>query len=69
MCRHRGLAIGFVVSEIHDIVDEEISVRTHLDTGGHQGSALVGEHVTELVDVERAVSAIDPGLLAPASMI
>ncbi|MFN8191890.1 MAG: chemotaxis protein CheA [Nocardioidaceae bacterium] len=69
VCRHRGLAIGFVVSEIHDIVDEEISVRTHLDTGGHQGSALVGEHVTELVDVERAVSAIDPGLLAPASMI
>ncbi len=66
VCRHRELAVGFVVAEIHDIVEDELSVRTHLDTGGHQGSALVGDHVTELVDVERAVSAIDPGLLAPA---
>jgi two-component system chemotaxis sensor kinase CheA len=68
VCRHRGQAVGFVVAEIHDIVEDELAVRTHLDTGGHQGSALIGERVTELVDVERAVSAIDPALLAPAAI-
>lgn len=57
--------VGFVVARIHDIVEEELSIRTHLDTGGHQGSAVVGEHVTELVDVERAISNINPELLAP----
>jgi two-component system chemotaxis sensor kinase CheA len=65
VCQHRGRMVGFVVARIHDIVEEELSIRTHLDTGGHQGSAVVGEHVTELVDVERAISNINPELLAP----
>ena len=60
--------IGFVVAEIHDIVEEELAVRTQLDSGGHQGSAVVGGHVTELVDVERAVSVIYPELLAPLTV-
>jgi two-component system chemotaxis sensor kinase CheA len=66
VCQHRGQLVGFVVAQIHDIVEDELAVRTHLDTGGHQGSAVVGQHVTELVDLERAISAIDPELLAPA---
>ena len=65
VCRHRGGSVGFVVARIHDIVEEELAVRTRLDTGGHHGSALIGEYVTELIDVERAISAIDPELLAP----
>ena len=65
VCQHEGRLVGFVVAAIHDIVEDELVVRTHLDTGGHQGSAVVGAHVTELVDVGRAVSAIDPELLAP----
>ncbi len=68
VCQHRGRLVGFVVERIHDIVEDELAVRTHLDTGGHQGSAVVGGHVTELVDVEQAVSAIDPGLLAPVAV-
>ena len=68
VCQHRGRLVGFVVAEIHDIVDEELAVRTHLDTGGHHGSAVVGENVTELVDVGRAVSAVDPELLAPMAV-
>ncbi|MFN8195487.1 MAG: chemotaxis protein CheA [Nocardioidaceae bacterium] len=68
VCRHAGVSIGFVVAEILDIVEEELAVRTHLDTGGHQGSALVSERVTELVDIERAVSTIDPALLASAAV-
>lgn len=67
VCQHRSRLVGFVVSQIHDIVEEELVVRTHLDTGGHNGSAVVGEHVTELVDVERAVSTVDPELLAPVA--
>ena len=68
VCQHRGRLVGFVVAEIHDIVDDELAIRTHLDTGGHQGSAVVGENVTELVDVGRAVSAVDPELLAPMAV-
>ncbi len=68
VCQHHGRMVGFVVAHIHDIVEEELAIRTHLDTGGHQGSAVVGEHVTELVDVERAISAIDPELLAPVAV-
>lgn len=68
VCQHRDRLVGFVVARIHDIVEDDLTVRTHLDTGGHQGSAVVGEHVTELVDVERAVSAIDPELLAPVAV-
>ena len=68
VCQHRGRLVGFVVAEIHDIVDDELAVRTHLDTGGHHGSAVVGENVTELVDVGRAVSAVDPELLAPMAV-
>jgi two-component system chemotaxis sensor kinase CheA len=68
VCQHKGRLVGFVVAQIHDIVQDELSIRTHLDTGGHAGSAVVGEHVTELVDVERATSTIDPELLAPVAM-
>jgi two-component system, chemotaxis family, sensor kinase CheA len=68
VCQHRDRLVGFVVARIHDIVEDDLTVRTHLDTGGHLGSAVVGEHVTELVDVERAVSAIDPKLLAPVAV-
>ena len=68
VCQHRGRLVGFVVAEIHDIVDDKLAVRTHLDTGGHQGSAVVGENVTELVDVGRAVSAVYPEILAPMAV-
>ena len=68
VCQHAGVTIGFVVAEILDIVEDELAVRTHLDTGGHQGSALVNERVTELVDIQQAVSAIDPTLLAPVAV-
>jgi two-component system chemotaxis sensor kinase CheA len=68
VCQHRGRMVGFVVAQIHDIVEDELAIRTHLDTGGHQGSAVVSEHVTELVDVDRAISTIDPELLAPVAV-
>ena len=68
VCQHNGLLVGLMVDQILDIVEEELAVRTQLDSGGHQGSAVVGGHVTELVDVERAVSVIYPELLAPLTV-
>jgi two-component system chemotaxis sensor kinase CheA len=66
VCRSRDRAIGVVVTSILDIVEEELAVRSALDTGGHLGSAVVAGHVTELVDIERAVCAVEPALLAAA---
>jgi two-component system chemotaxis sensor kinase CheA len=64
VCQHGGHTVGFVVTEIHDIVEEELAVRTPLDSGGHQGSAVIDGHVTELIDVEHAICAVNPELLA-----
>ncbi len=64
VCRSNDRMVGVVVSTILDIVEEELSVRSSLDTGGHLGSAVVAGHVTELVDIERAICAVEPALLA-----
>ena len=64
VCRSNDRMVGVVVSAILDIVEEELSVRSPLDTGGHFGSAVVAGHVTELVDIERAIRAVEPALLA-----
>ncbi len=66
VCRSHDRAVGIVVAQILDIVEEDLAIRSHLDTGGHRGSAVVTGHVTELVDIDRAIDSIDPGLLAPA---
>jgi two-component system chemotaxis sensor kinase CheA len=65
VCHSNGRAVGVVVNAILDIVEEELAVRSHLDTGGHHGSAVVTGHVTELVDIDQAIGAFDPALLAP----
>jgi two-component system, chemotaxis family, sensor kinase CheA len=67
VCHHEGRTVGVVVSSILDIVEEELSIRSDLDTGGHRGSAVVAGHVTELIDISHAIAAFDPALLAPAS--
>ncbi|MBO9521516.1 MAG: chemotaxis protein CheA [Nocardioidaceae bacterium] len=64
VCEHQGVLVGFVVHQILDIVDAHLDVRSPVDTGGHLGSAVVAGRVTELVDVARAVSGLDPVLFA-----
>ena len=49
------------------VADEELSIRSHLDTGGHRGSAVVAGHVTELIDIPHAIATFDPALLASAT--
>lgn len=64
VCRSQGRLVGVVVASILDIVEEELSVRTHVEQGGQNGSAVVDGLVTELVDIENVIASLDPGLLA-----
>jgi len=68
VCRSGGRLLGVVVADILDIVEQEVSVRSHLDTGGHGGSAVVDGQVTELVDIDRAVRTVGPELLRPVGV-
>lgn len=63
VCQHRGQLFGFVVAAVLDIVEDELSIRTHLDTGGNLGSAVVNEHVTELLNIDAALA----GMIAPSA--
>ncbi|WP_245544700.1 chemotaxis protein CheW [Mobilicoccus pelagius] len=63
VCHHQGHLVGFVVAQVLDIVEDELSIRTHLDTGGNLGSAVVNEHVTELLNIDATLA----GLLPPST--
>ncbi|MCU1669838.1 MAG: histidine kinase [Blastococcus sp.] len=67
-----GRSVAIVVEEILDIVDGEAAVRSDIDDLGLLGSAVLGEKVTELLDVRAAILAADPAFytspaLAPES--
>jgi two-component system, chemotaxis family, sensor kinase CheA len=49
-----------VVEEILDIVDGESAIRSDIDDLGLLGSAVLGDKVTELLDVRAAILAADP---------
>jgi two-component system chemotaxis sensor kinase CheA len=55
-----GRSVAIVVEEILDIVDGEAAVRSDIDDMGLLGSAVLGEKVTELLDVRAAILAADP---------
>ncbi|CCG05743.1 chemotaxis protein CheW [Blastococcus saxobsidens] len=56
----RGRSVAIVVEEILDIVDGEAAVRSDIDDMGLLGSAVLGDKVTELLDVRAAILAADP---------
>jgi two-component system, chemotaxis family, sensor kinase CheA len=56
----RGRSVAIVVEEILDIVDGEASVQSDIDDLGLLGSAVIGDRVTELLDVRAAILAADP---------
>jgi two-component system chemotaxis sensor kinase CheA len=74
-----GRSVAIVVQEILDIVDGEAAVQSDIDDLGLVGSAVLGEKVTELLDVRSAILAADPAfyttpidpraLGAPASLM
>jgi two-component system chemotaxis sensor kinase CheA len=62
----RGRSVAIVVEEILDIVDGEANVHSDIDDLGLLGSTVIGERVTELLDVRAAILAADPAFYAPA---
>jgi two-component system chemotaxis sensor kinase CheA len=55
-----GRSVAIVVDEILDIVDGEAAVQSDIDDLGLLGSAVIGDRVTELLDVRAAILAADP---------
>ena len=60
-----GRSVAIVVEEILDIVDGEAAVRSDIDDLGLLGSAVLGDKVTELLDVRAAILAADPAFYNP----
>jgi two-component system chemotaxis sensor kinase CheA len=56
--------VGFVVDEIVDIVQESADVLLRVDGPGLVGSAVIQQRVTDLLDFEKLLRAVDPGLAA-----
>jgi two-component system chemotaxis sensor kinase CheA len=64
-----GRSVAIVVEEILDIVDGEAAIRSDIDDLGLLGSAVLGDRVTELLDVRAAILAADPAFYnAPAAL-
>jgi len=57
---HDGRSVGLVVEEIVDIVDDDAGRRSDIEDTGLLGSTVLGDRVTELLDVRGAVLAADP---------
>ncbi|MFF1530417.1 chemotaxis protein CheA [Cellulomonas sp. NPDC058312] len=54
-----GRSVGLVVREIVDIVDDDSARHSDIEDAGLVGSTVLGEKVTELLDVRRAILAAD----------
>ncbi|MDM7830566.1 chemotaxis protein CheA [Cellulomonas edaphi] len=54
-----GRSVGLVVEEIVDIVEDEVGRHSSIDDAGLTGSTVLGDRVTELLDVRSAVLAAD----------
>ena len=46
-----GRSVGLIVNEILDIVDQRVAVQHIQDAGALQGTAVIQQHVTDLLDV------------------
>ena len=58
--RQGGRSVAIVVEEIVDVVDASTVVHSDIDDHGLLGSAVIGDRVTELLDVRAAILAADP---------
>ncbi|OIQ66232.1 CheW-like domain protein [mine drainage metagenome] len=53
-------SVGLIVEEILDITDADLALLEEVNASGVIGSVIVGDRITDLVDVESAVLAADP---------
>lgn len=56
----QGKSVGLVVDNILDIVDEDVSVIRKRARNGTMGSAVIQGKVTDLLDIEAVIRAVDP---------
>lgn len=54
-----GRSVGLVVHEIVDIVDDDVARHSDIEDHGLVGSTVLGDRVTELLDVRTAILAAD----------
>jgi len=64
-----GRSIGLVVSRIHDIVQETITVKRETPRRGIVGSAVIHDKVTDLLDVRGIIRAAEPNFYAAAEKV
>ncbi len=61
-----GRSVGLVVESIVDILDDAAGDHSDVADSGLLGSAVLAEHVTELLDVRAAILAADPDFFVDA---
>ena len=66
VCSQNGRNVGFVVTHIHDIVTESFTIQRHARRPGVLGSAVIGQRVTDVLDVSAIIEAGDPAFTAEA---
>jgi two-component system chemotaxis sensor kinase CheA len=59
-----GRSVGLVVNEILDVVEQSVETAKNGVRGGLQGTAVIQQRVTDLVDVQQLVAAAGHGTTA-----
>ncbi|MBF5083157.1 chemotaxis protein CheA [Quadrisphaera sp. INWT6] len=62
--RQGGRSVAIVVEEIVDVVDASTVVHSDIDDHGLLGSAVIGDRVTEMLDVRAAILSADPSFFS-----
>lgn len=62
--RRGARTVGLVVNEILDIVDEASGVSSDIPSAGIETTLVIGDRITELLDVHAAILAADPDFFA-----
>ncbi len=58
----RGKNVGLAVEEILDIVEQNVSIERHEQMRGVLGTAVIGAHVTDILDISALFCGTSPGL-------
>jgi two-component system chemotaxis sensor kinase CheA len=57
---HGDRSVGLVVGRIFDIVEERVNLERRTDRPGLVGSAVIEQHVTDVLDIAEVVRSVDP---------
>jgi len=60
VCTQDGRSVGFVVDQILDVVEENVTVRHSVEENGILGAAVIQGRVTDLLDVHGVIKRSDP---------